>query len=261
MRQSLPLLFAKTPHPGTASRVGRCRERVKADENDAECKNWWAFYAPAAAFFWFLLVVTMRRLIHIPIIHAAADLGSLSRFVQEHYTRVCGKSSWNQREDVVQALWADIRANLDALCLDAHKTRIYQDGLPICGFEERIVRELAKAGSSNHQLILRLLDQGAILMGTEDSQLLMEEYEMQKRRLTQGAGKNSTPEEQRKQMDRVLKARDSFIAERIAATLQEGEAGLLFLGALHRLDALRSTDIRVETLGDALHKTVRRPRS
>ena len=42
---------------------------------------------------------------------------------------------------------------------------------------------------------------------------------------------------------------------------EEGEAGLLFLGALHRLDAIRSTDIRVETLGDALHKAVRRPRS
>ena len=204
--------------------------------------------------------MTMRRLIHIPIIHTSADLGSLSRFVQAHYTRVCGKTSWNQREDVIQALWADIQTNLDALHLDAQKTRIYQDGLPICGFEERIVRELAKAGSSNHQLILRLLDQGAVLMGTEDSQLLMEEYEMQKQHFTQEADKSATLEERRNRMDRVLEARDSFIAERIAATLQKGEAGLLFLGALHRLDALRSTDIRVETLGDALHKAVRRPR-
>ena len=205
--------------------------------------------------------MTMRRLIHIPIIHTSADLGSLSGFVQAHYARVCGKTSWSQREDVVQALWTDIRANLDALNLDARKTRIYQDGLPICGFEEKIVRELAKAGSSNHQLILRWLDQGAVLMGTEDSQLLIEEYEMQKRRLTQEGSKNATSEEQEKHMDRVLKARDSFIAERIAATLQEGEVGLLFLGALHRLDALQSTDIRVETLGDTLHKAIRRPRS
>jgi hypothetical protein len=205
--------------------------------------------------------MTTRRLIHIPIIHTSADLGSLSGLVQAHYTRVCGRTSWRQREDVVQALWTDIQASLDALNLDAQKTRIYQDGLPVCGFEERIVRELAKAGSSNHQLILRLLDQGAVLMGTEDSQLLMEEYEMQKQRLMQQGGKNATSEEQAKHMDRVLKARDAFIAERIAATLQEGDAGLLFLGALHRLDALQSTDIRVETLGDSLHKAVRRPRS
>ena len=136
--------------------------------------------------------------------------------------------------------------------LEGRKIRIYQDGLPICGFEEKIVRELAKAGSSNHQLILRLLDQGAVLIGTEDPQMLVEEYEMQKQRLAQEAGKSATREEQR--TDRVLKSRDSFIAERIAATLQEGEVGLLFLGALHRLDALRSTNIWVETLGDTYTK-------
>jgi hypothetical protein len=217
--------------------------------------------ASAGAFPRFMFVTTMRRLIHIPIIHTSADLGSLSRFVQAHYARVCGKASWNQREDLIKALWTDIETHLVALRLDAPKTRIYQDGLPICGFEDRIVRELAKAGSSNHQLILRWLDHGAVLMGTEDSQLLMEEYELQKQHLAQEADGKPTPEEQRKHMDGVLKARDAFIAERITTTLREGEVGLLFLGALHRLDALRPADIRVETLADALHKAVRWPRS
>ena len=170
----------------------------------------------------------MRRLIYIPIIHTSADLGSLSESVRAHYTKVCGKASWSQREQIVRALWTEIARNLDALHLEDRKTRIYQDGLPICGFEERIVRELAKAGSSNHQLILRLLDQGAVLMGTEDSQLLMEEYDLQKQCIAQEGGDKSTSEERRKHMDRVLKARDSFIAERIATTLQEGEVGLLF---------------------------------
>jgi hypothetical protein len=199
----------------------------------------------------------MRRLIHIPIIHASADLGSLSRFVQAHYAKVRGQTGWRQREDMVQALWTDIQTNLDALRLDARKTRIYQDGLPVCGFEERIVRELAKAGSSNHQLILRWLDQGALLMGTEDAQLLMEEYELQKQRLAHEGGKDSASKEFEQRMERVLKARDSFIAERIASTLQEGEVGLLFVGALHRLDALRSADIRVDALQDTLHEAAR----
>jgi hypothetical protein len=203
----------------------------------------------------------MRRLIHIPIIHNAADLGSLSRFVRAHYAKICGETSWNQREDIVKALWTDIQSHLDALHLDAPKTRIYQDGLPICGFEERIVRELAKGGSRNHQLILKWMDHGAILMGTENSQLLIEEYELQKRLLTQEANKGATSEEQRKHMERLLQSRDAFIAERINATLQEGETGLLFLGALHRLDVIKSTEISVETPGDSLHKAVRRPRS
>jgi hypothetical protein len=201
----------------------------------------------------------VRRLIHVPIIHSSADLGSLSKFVKARYARVCGKKSWSHREDVLQALWADIEKNLEALRLDASKLRIYQDGLPICGFEERIVRELAKAGSSNHQLILKLLDQGAVLMGTEDARLLMEEYEMQKQQIAREAGGNTASEQQRTNMNRLLQSRDSFIADRIAATLQEGETGLLFLGALHRLDAIRTTDISVDTLGSPLHVAARTP--
>jgi hypothetical protein len=217
--------------------------------------------ALAGVFPWAILVMTMRRLIHIPIIHTSTDLGSLSKFVQAHYVKVCGEASWNRREDALRALWADIEAKLDTLHLDARKTRVYQDGLPICGFEEKIARELAKAGSSNHQLIIKLLDRGAVLMGTEDPRLLMEEYEMQKEHLAQKAGENPMSEEQKSRMDRLLRARDAFIAERIANTLQDDEAGLLFLGVLHRLDALEAAGIRVETLGDRLDETVGRPRS
>ena len=189
----------------------------------------------------------MRRLVHIPIIHSAADLGSLSELVRTHYAKVVGTDSWSQREQIVQSLWTDIQTSLDALHLDYRKARIYQDGLPICGFEERIVRELAHAGSSNHQLILRLLDEGATLMGTEDPGMLIEEFEMQKRHL---AGPANPARPHKGHPDRVLQARDAFVVKRIADTLQDGEVGLLFLGALHRLDTIRFTDLRLETLGD-----------
>jgi hypothetical protein len=89
----------------------------------------------------------------------------------------------------------------------------------------------------------------------------MEEYELQKQHLARQAGAGPADEKHARQMDSVLKSRDAFIAKRIAGTLQKGEVGLLFLGALHRLDALRSSDIRVETLGDTLQKAVRRPRA
>jgi hypothetical protein len=205
----------------------------------------------------------MRRLIHIPIIHTAADLGSLSEHVQAHYARIGGPTAWSQREQFVRSIWNDIQRNLDDLRLDYPKTRIYQDGLPLSGFEERIVRELAQAGSSNHQLILRLVDRGAALMGTEDPRLLVEEYEMQKRRLAQVAAGDSAGElaAGERHPDEILQARDAFIAKRIADTLLADETGLLFLGALHRLDGFPSTDIRVERLGLNSHETVRRPRT
>jgi hypothetical protein len=208
-----------------------------------------------------MYVAIMRRLIHIPIIHNAAGLGSLSTAVQAHYASVCHGAAWHRREEMINALWDDIETGLDALGLDPHRTRIFQDGLPICGFEERIVRELAKAGSRNHQLILRWLDRGAILSGTEDARLLMEEYEMHKQRLSDAGNASRTPvdQEQEAKLHRLLEARDAFLSERIAATLAENEVGLLFLGASHRLDGFQGRDIRVETLGEALNEAVRRP--
>ena len=116
--------------------------------------------------------------------------------------------------------------------------------MPECGFEQEIVGELAKAGSSNHQLVVSLIDKGATLMGTEDPQLLIQEYQMQQHVKDESYSHQSQIEES----IRLLEARDRFIVKRIDETLQPGETGLLFLGALHRLNTLKSTDIRVETL-------------
>ena len=56
--------------------------------------------------------------------------------------------------------------------------RVYQDGLAVCGHEQKIVSELAGAGNRNHALLLKLQAQGATLMGTESPELLVEEYQL-----------------------------------------------------------------------------------
>ena len=185
----------------------------------------------------------MRKLILIPIIHTSVDLGSLSESVKAHYLKRFGPSVWNQREEIVTKLWNDIQEKINVLDIDYKKVRIYQDGLPECGFEQEIVGELAKAGSSNHQLILSLIDKGATLMGTEDPQLLIQEYQLQQ----QSKDTLHSHQEKTEEAARLLEARDRFIVKRIDETLQAGETGLLFLGASHRLDTLNSTDIRVES--------------
>jgi hypothetical protein len=186
----------------------------------------------------------MRKLILIPIIHTSVDLGSLSESVKAHYLKRFGPSSWNRREEIVTKLWNDIQDKINVLDIDYKKVRIYQDGLPVCGFEQEIVGELAKAGSSNHQFILELVGKGAELMGTEDPQLLIQEYQLHQHE----KNKSLSNQEIIEQAARLLEARDRFIAKRIDETLQAEETGLLFLGAAHRLDTLKSTDIRVEIL-------------
>ena len=201
----------------------------------------------------------MRRLIHVPIIHSAVDLGSLSESVKAHYTKLVGERTWNQREQMIGELWKHIQQSIQVLHLDYRSVRIYQDGLPVCGFEEKIVRELAEAGSRNHLLIVELLNRGTMLEGTEDPQLLMEEYETQKRCMEKQTVSDQARQERIRQTESLLKARDASITERIDATLKEGETGLIFLGALHRLDALQSTDIQVTTLGEESNEAVRGP--
>jgi hypothetical protein len=194
-------------------------------------------------------VCAMKRLILIPIIHTAADLGSLADSVKAHYLSRLGPAAWAQRERAVEEIWSTVRVKIAALRLDYRKVLVYEDGLPVCGHELQIVQELAQAGSLNHQLILDLLAQGAVLMGTEDPQLLLREYQLQRRRLRPDEAAPDVPAPADDEAAELLAARDRFIAQRITETLPDGATGLLFLGAAHRLEALQAPDLHAEPLG------------
>ena len=200
-----------------------------------------------------------RQLIWVPVIHTQADLGSVSESVRQLYTRRIGRQKWKEHIRAVDRMWKGIREKIERLHLDTGKVRLYQDGLPTCGREEEIVRGLAQAGSQNHQILLGLVEKGAKLTGTESSELLMEEYRLARQVLTlldRGETRKLT-ELQGEASRIILQKRDSYIAERINATLQIGETGLIFLGMLHSLEGLLSPDIRVTHLG-RLPRLVRR---
>ena len=190
-----------------------------------------------------------RRLILIPIVHTATDLGTLAEPVKAHYVANFGPDVWEKRERLVEALWDEIVQKVKTLQLDYRRVRIYQDGLPVCEQEQKIVQELAAAGSRNHQLILELVRSGATLMGTEDPLLLIQEYRMHREQLgsQEGAEKKRSPAVQ--EVADLFEARDRFIAQRIAETLQEDETGLVFLGASHRLDRALLGDIQTDHFG------------
>jgi hypothetical protein len=144
-------------------------------------------------------------------------------------------------------MWQTIREEIEKLDLDYGKVRLYQDGLPICGHEEEIVRHVAQAGSLNHQILLDLMAKGARLMGTEAPELLLEEYNIARQTL-RAPDADRTGQmalRQRQLSEQMLDRRDRSIAERIDQTLQTGETGLLFLGMLHSLDGALPTDIQV----------------
>jgi len=189
----------------------------------------------------------MRSLIHIPVIHTQADMGALSAGIKAVTIQKLGQQGWERNLHLIDEIWTQIEAAIDSWSLSYPHVRLYQDGLPICGREEEIVTELAKAGSRNHQLLQRLKERGATLMGTESAELLVQEYKLIKQVLAAGDAEAAAGLEARQKSlsQSLLKRRDQAIAERINHTLAPGETGMLFLGMLHSLAGLLAEDIRV----------------
>jgi hypothetical protein len=188
-----------------------------------------------------------RRLIHIPIIHSRAEMGSLSPTIQAITVQKLGAKGWERNVSLIDGIWTQIEQAIDRCALPYEKVRLYQDGLPVCGRELEIVSELAKAGSRNHQLLLRLQGRGATLMGTESAELLVQEYNLIKQSLPVNDPATAVRRVARRQASgrSLLKRRDRAIAERISQTLCQGEIGLLFLGMLHSLERWLAPDIQV----------------
>jgi hypothetical protein len=188
----------------------------------------------------------MRTLLAIPIIHTEHDMGTLLEHIKRQYVARFGPEKWQAHVKSVDEVWLGIREMLSLLELPFVSVRLYQDGLPVCGKELEIVRDVAAQGSTNHQLLMQLMAQGAKLEGTEDAGLLLQEY-----RFHQGQLRNTLPEQESQRAElsqKLLLERDQFIAKRINSTLLVGEIGVLFLGLAHSVDAFLDADILVRPL-------------
>lgn len=192
----------------------------------------------------------MRQLIYVPVIHSEADMGTVAEPHKKEFTDQFGVCVWNEHIKAVDEMWEGIRKRLSKLDVDRSKVRVYQDGLPLCGREMHIVRDVAAQGSQNHRLVLSLVERGASLEGTEDVQLLLEEYRYiqaitEERETAEKRGKAKSLSIKRKLL---LRRRDRFIAQRIDETLKEGETGILFAGMAHQVDRYLPKDINVSYL-------------
>jgi len=188
-----------------------------------------------------------RTLILVPIVHTAADLGELNEPIQRLKVRKLGKQAWERNNALVNEFWKKIEDTIDGLLLPYERTRIYQDGLPVCGHELKIVDDMGKVGSRNYLLLLKLAQNGATLMGTESAELLVEEYQLARQVFVnqKPAGSAGGKSQARGLENSLLKRRDEFIGRRISSTLQNGETGLIFLGMLHAIEPWLDRDIKV----------------
>jgi hypothetical protein len=177
----------------------------------------------------------MRRLIHIPIVHGDLDLGISIPAV----------------EFVLSTFWDEVEHEISVLNLDWVRVRIYQESLCDPKKSMNIINVMAREGSQNAMIILKLLQKGATLeLKLEDSKIIEELVLDQEAILNaRGFGDRAVAVYRREQASkRTWIAREAFIAKRIGETLKIGEVGILFIGADHNIAPKLPSDIQMNSL-------------
>jgi hypothetical protein len=104
-------------------------------------------------------------------------MGTFARSVMQDTENKVDFQSWLDKTEFVSRFWLDVENTVfNELSLQFERTRVYQDGLPICDKEENIISDIAGMGSPNFKILMRLKEMGATIMGTESASLLIEEY-------------------------------------------------------------------------------------
>ncbi len=175
-------------------------------------------------------------------------MGALREQVHQAGLQKIGRTALRRKTNAIDQIWTKIEKAMDQLNFSYESVRLYQDGLPVCGREAEIVKDLATGGSRNHILLLRLMEKGATIMGTESGELLVDEYKIYRQILASANPPQPARMEVRQKglSHSLLKRRDQYIADRIDNTLCQGETGILFLGMLHSLENLLKEDIRLK---------------
>jgi hypothetical protein len=180
------------------------------------------------------------------------DLGSLASDVAKRGIARLGEKVWQRHKETVKGFWDSIDRYFDTL--EVSNFKIYQDGMVADGaMGQKILEEGLKGGSKNYEIISKLIQRGAILVKTEDFALVKKERDLLLK-MTGARGlteKLSSYLKYRLAKNKLLRERDRFIANRINETLNQGETGILFIGAYHEAIPKLSKDIHVKEIKDA----------
>jgi len=205
----------------------------------------------------------MRKLLVIPIVHNAADLGRLEHRLEQLKRATMPRERVEASRKQVARFWEELKVAIDSWQLDFAKLVVYQDALPFApethaGLEIKIVKELASVGSANHQLLEWMHEHGARVLGTESPELLVAEYSLVRKQLgmaEKASSDHATPTilesnteaaEIVAQLADLLNRRDQFIAARIDTTLNQDQTGIILIGMLHTVEKWLPDDIEVD---------------
>lgn len=191
----------------------------------------------------------MRTLLYVSIIHMDVDLGSLAMDVAKRGIRELGEDVWASHKETVSGFWDSISEYSNNLKVSGFK--IYQDGMVANGeIGQKIVEEGLKSGSKNYEIVYKLIQRDAVLVKTEDFALVAKERDhlIELTKAKTSIEKLIAYLRYRLIKNQLLKKRDRFIADRVNQTLNNGETGILFIGAYHNIIPMLDKDIHVKEI-------------
>jgi hypothetical protein len=192
----------------------------------------------------------VKKLVIIPIIQSEKEMGSLKSDISAMIDRKFGKEKRDQHRKDVAVFWENLRTIVNDILdnVDPHAIKIYQDDIPIGGeIGVKLVAMGAKDEIPNHQIVLSMIERGAVLEKTENPALLKEEYEIVKAIVNAKTDpeRESLSEKYKKRLFELTIERDRYIAQRIRESLGDGMFGTLFIGATHDVVPYLSPDIEL----------------
>ncbi len=192
-----------------------------------------------------------RKLIYIPVIHSGSDMGSLEADISRKGIAGLGEVNWKAHVQIVENYWNLIASYCEKQLPETKGLKIFQDGMVADGeIAKQIIRDNAKMGSRNYKIIAKLMGRGAVIVKTENIDLVLKELDLYKSVSASGSLisriiRIALTKFRRK---RLMIRRDAYIAAQIRKSLKHGETGLLFLGAYHSILNKLPADIHVTQL-------------
>lgn len=190
----------------------------------------------------------MRTLIYVPIIHSVADMGSLGDALKRKSVSGLGENIWQKHTDTVSGYWSAIESYFESNELYVPGIKIYQDGMFVDGeIAMKLIGDGVKSGSKNSEIVLKLINRGAILIKTEDFKMVKDEYDGLQLILKAKSNIKKLIQLVRYKILKptLLRRRDRFIAATIDETLGQNETGVLFIGAYHNVMKRLPKDVSV----------------
>lgn len=178
-----------------------------------------------------------RKIYCVLMVHTQEELGSLKEAEVKDLEKNIGVKQTTEFFQKVDDYWKSVERKIRAVGFfrkeTACKLRVFVDSLP--NVEERLVQQtlqaLAELGIPCHMLIKNLQAAGAKVHGTENLNLLLQEYDYWKALFANPSQRNRNPELE----NEILQKRDQAIITRINEVVPDGEIALVFIGGLHNV--------------------------